>query len=152
MKSKANGAVTERSRPAKARRLTGFDVPTVWHEFTPLAVKHGACNLGQGFPDWPCPQFAKDALKKAVQQDFNQYARSAGHPALVEAISRIYSPRMNRTLDPMTEITISVGASEGLFAVMQAVIDEGDEVILLEPAFDLYPAQVQMAGGKSVFV
>lgn len=63
------------------RGLTG---PTVWSEFTPLAVQHGAYNLGQGFPDWPAPDFCKAAVVKAVQEDYNQYARGPGHPALVQ--------------------------------------------------------------------
>jgi len=69
---------------SKASRLNGFDTPTVWGEFTPLANEHDACNLGQGFPDWPCPPFAKEAMKRAVDEDFNQYTRSGGHPALVK--------------------------------------------------------------------
>jgi len=138
----------------KANRLKGFDAPTVWAEFTPLANEYKACNLGQGFPDWQCPKFAKDALVKAVQNDFNQYARSGGHLDLVDVLSEIYTPFFNlgRPINPLTEVTVSVGASEGLFAVMQAFLNDGGEVVLLEPAFDIYPAQIQMAGGKSVFV
>src|SRR3546814_14816662 len=58
-----------------ARRLDGFNAPTVWHEFTPLANKHSAVNLGQGFPNWECADFAKDAADKAIRGDFNQYTR-----------------------------------------------------------------------------
>jgi len=121
-------------------------------EFTPLAVRMKAVNLGQGFPDWPSPDFVKEALKVATGADHNQYARSAGDPVLVEALARHYSPLVGRKIDALTEVTVSVGATEALYALLQAVINEGDEVVVLEPAFDTYPAQVQMAGGVCRFV
>lgn len=133
-------------------RLRGFDAPTVWHEFTPLAIKHKSVNLGQGFPDWDTPQFVKDALFNAVNNNFNQYCRSGGETHLVEAIAEHYSPLIGRKINPLTEVTTSVGATEGIFALMQSVLNEKDEVILIEPAFDIYPAQVQMAGGTCVYV
>lgn len=70
----------------------------------------------------------------------------------MQALSNHYSPILGRTIDPLTEITTSVGATEAIFAIMQALVNPGDEVIVFEPAFDIYPAQVQMAGGltKSV--
>ena len=135
-----------------ARRLRGFDAPTVWQEFTPLAVKTKAVNLGQGFPDWASPEFVKEALRSATAADHNQYARSAGDPVLVEALASHYSPLVGRQIDGLTEVTVSVGATEALYALMQAVINEGDEVVVLEPAFDTYPAQVQMAGGVCNYV
>jgi aspartate/methionine/tyrosine aminotransferase len=133
-------------------RLIGFDAPTVWQEFTPLSNQHKSVNLGQGFPDWQSPDFVKKALCDAVMQDYNQYSRSAGDLSLVEALSKHYSPLVGRKVNPLTEITIGVGATEVMFAVMQSLLNEGDEVIVLEPAFDTYPAQVQMAGGICKFV
>jgi kynurenine---oxoglutarate transaminase / cysteine-S-conjugate beta-lyase / glutamine---phenylpyruvate transaminase len=135
-----------------ATRLNGFEAPTVWQEFTPLAVGLGAVNLGQGFPDWQTPEFVKKALGVAVAADHNQYCRSAGDVELVETLAQHYSPLVGRKIDGLTEMTISVGATEALYALMQAIINEGDEVITLEPAFDVYPAQVQMAGGVCKFV
>ena len=67
---------------ALAKRLSQFAPASVWTEFTPLAIKLNAVNLGQGFPNWKTPAFVKDAAKLAVDQDFNQYARSAGQPLL----------------------------------------------------------------------
>jgi hypothetical protein len=109
---------------------------------------------GQGFPDWKSPDFVKQALIKTILDDHNQYCRSGGEPALVQAIANHYSPILGRDIDPLTEITTSVGATEAIFAIMQALVNPGDEVIVFEPAFDIYPAQVQMAGGltKSVCV
>ena len=125
-----------------ADRLKGFDRPTVWHEFTPLAVKHNAVNLGQGFPDWQSPDFCKEAIVRAVTENHNQYCRSAGEINLVKALATQYSELLGREIDPLTEIATSVGATECLFAIMQAFIEPGDEVIMMEPAFDIYPAQV----------
>lgn len=135
-----------------ATRLKGFDAPTVWSEFTPLSQKHNSVNLGQGFPDWNTPDFVKDAMIDAINTNHNQYARSAGDLHLVNELSKHYSPLVGREIDPLTEITITVGASEALFAIMQAMLNEGDEVVVLEPAFDIYPAAVQMAGGICKFV
>lgn len=133
-------------------RLRGFDAPTVWQEFTPLSIKMQSVNLGQGFPDWPTPDFCKDALKASISAEHNQYSRSAGDPALVEALASHYSPLLGRQVDALSEVTVSVGATEALYALMQAIINEGDEVVVLEPAFDTYPAQIQMAGGVCKFV
>ena len=108
--------------------------------------------MGQGFPDWKTPEFVKNALCEAVMQDFNQYCRSPGDTALVDTLAAHYGPLVNRKIDPLSEVAVGVGATEVLFAVMQSLLNQGDEVVVLEPAFDTYPAQVQMSGGKSVYV
>ena len=64
------------------------DKPTVWQEFSPLAVSVGAVNLGQGFPNWASPKFVKDAMIRAVTEDHNQYCRSDGHPALCQQLAK----------------------------------------------------------------
>lgn len=135
-----------------AHRLAGFEAPTVWHEFTPLAIERKAVNLGQGYPDWPCPQFVKDACITAVTADHNQYCRSGGHLRLVNAVAKSFSSSMGRTIDPLSEVAVSVGATEGMFACIQSIINDGDEVIVLEPAFDIYSAQLKMAGGVPKYV
>ena len=109
-------------------------------------------NLGQGFPDWPSPDFVKNAMKRAMDENANQYCRSAGHPPLVQALAKRYSTWLNRNINWETEVTIGVGASETIYATMQSLIDEGDEAILISPAFDIYSAQVQMAGGICKYV
>jgi aspartate/methionine/tyrosine aminotransferase len=134
-----------------AQRVAGFGT-TVFAEFTALAIETGAVNLGQGFPNFAAPDFIKSAAQQAVAADLNQYARSAGHPRLVKAIAAVYSPRFDRDLDPMTEIVVTDGATEGIFATIQALVEPGDEVILIEPFYDSYPASVIMAGGVPVYV
>ncbi len=136
---------------APAHRVQSFG-QTVFAEFTALAIEHGAVNLGQGFPNFAAPDFIKAAAQEAIDLDLNQYTRSAGHPRLVKAIADVYSPLFGRELDPLQEIVVTVGATEGIFATIQALVDPGDEVILIEPFYDSYPASVIMAGGTPVYV
>jgi aspartate/methionine/tyrosine aminotransferase len=133
--------------PRLSRRLDRFGAETVWQEFTPLAKAMEAVNLGQGFPDWASPAFVKGAMKRAQDEDANQYCRSAGHLPLVQALAVRYSALLQRPISWETEVTVGVGATETLFATMQSLIDAGDEAVLICPAFDIYAAQVQMAGG-----
>lgn len=135
--------------------LDNFDpVGTVFSEFTGLAMKHGAVNLGQGFPTIGVPEFVREAAVKVVEQDtlLHQYARSEGNPTLVKVLSRFYEPMLGRQVDPMTEIITTVGATEAIFSTILAFVSQGDKVILMSPHYDSYPASVIMAGGEPVFV
>jgi kynurenine---oxoglutarate transaminase / cysteine-S-conjugate beta-lyase / glutamine---phenylpyruvate transaminase len=140
-------------------RLVGLDAPTVWQEFSPLAVQHKAVNLGQGFPDWEPPQFVLDHMIAAISpqsspggRSANQYARSYAHLPLAQALAELYSQRWQRPIDPETQIATATGCTNVLFCALQGLINPGDEVILLEPAFDIYSSQVKMAGGIPVYV
>ncbi|GKZ00652.1 kynurenine--oxoglutarate transaminase 3 [Mayamaea pseudoterrestris] len=139
-----------------ARRLDGLDKPTVWHEFSPLAQKHGAINLGQGFPDWDPPAFVQQAMKQAVDPAFgrhaNQYARSMAHMPLAKVLAEDYSERWNMEINPTNQIATAVGCTNVLYCALQGLLNPGDEIILLEPFFDVYSAQAIMAGGKPVYV
>ena len=78
----------------------------------------------------------------------SQYARSAGHLSLVEQISHYYGPRLaGRPLDPLAEVVVTVGASEAIFLIMQAYVQPGDEVVVVEPFFDIYKGAVELSGG-----
>ncbi len=151
MHADPNQRDTSPSYDPVAHRVRAFGA-TVFAEFTALANATGAVNLGQGFPNFPAPDFVKEAAQAAIAADLNQYARSAGHPRLVNALAQVYSPLFGRTLDPMQEIVVTVGATEGIFATVQALVNPGDEVILIEPFYDSYPASVLMAGGTPVYV
>jgi aspartate/methionine/tyrosine aminotransferase len=142
---------SHRTYDPAANRVRGFGT-TVFAEFTALANQVGAVNLGQGFPNFPAPDFVKQAAQAAIAADLNQYARSAGHPRLVRALAATYGPLLGRTLDPMAEIVVTTGATEAIFAAIQALVEPGDEVILIEPFYDSYPAAVTMAGGRPVYV
>jgi kynurenine--oxoglutarate transaminase/cysteine-S-conjugate beta-lyase/glutamine--phenylpyruvate transaminase len=110
--------------------------------------------LGQGFPTLKVADFIKSAAINAVNHGDlgHQYTRSEGHPRLVNVLAKFYGPKMNRELDPMTEIMTTVGASEAIYSSIQALINPGDEVILMQPYYDSYPASVELAGGIPVVV
>ncbi|KAL6070715.1 arylformamidase, variant 2 [Balamuthia mandrillaris] len=126
--------------------------PSIFGEITALAIQHKAANLGQGFPDFEAPQFVTEAAKQAISQGLNQYTRPGGHPRLVQALSRFYSPLFQRELDPLRHIITTVGATQGLFLAILSLVNPGEEVLLMEPFYDSYPANVLMAGGVPVYV
>ncbi len=134
-----------------AARIRGFGT-TVFAEMTELAARHRAVNLGQGFPNFPCPDFLKEAAAKAVFDDRNQYARSAGDLRLVTALADRLGREFGRDLDPLSEITVTAGATEGLFIACQAFLEPGDEVVLIEPFYDAYPADAALCGAVPVHV
>jgi len=99
------------------------------------------------------PQFVLNAAKEALDRvDCNQYAPTLGRLRLRQALSDAYSPFFGRKLDPATEIVITTGANEGMLSAFMGFIEEGDEVIVMEPFFDQYISNIQMAGGKVVYV
>jgi kynurenine--oxoglutarate transaminase/cysteine-S-conjugate beta-lyase/glutamine--phenylpyruvate transaminase len=102
--------------------------PTVWTEFGRIAQENEVANLGQGFPDWLPPQFAVDSLVEAAldsQQSPHQYTRTGGHPNLVNQLARRYSIHLHRDVDPMSEVAVTVGASQALYISLQTLISPG---------------------------
>lgn len=136
--------------PRTARRVVGF-AETVFSTYSRLALSTGALNLGQGFPDDPPPEPVLAALAQSSAAP-QQYPPLSGLPALNEVLAERIGARLGRTLDPQREVLVTVGATEGLFASLQALIDPGDEVVLIAPWYDAYPAMVRMAGGRVVGV
>jgi N-succinyldiaminopimelate aminotransferase len=124
---------------------------TVFATFASLARRTGAVNLGQGFPDDPPEAWVLDALRAAAD-GHQQYAPMAGEPALRRAVASSAGRAIGRSVDPDTEVVVTVGATEGLFASIQALVDAGDEVVIVEPWYDAYPEMVRMAGGRPVGV
>ncbi len=135
----------------RANRMHGFGT-TIFSEMTMLAVQHQAINLGQGFPDFAGPEWVKQAAAMAIAADHNQYAPSSGVPRLRAAIATEWERRGWRTIDPEVEITVTSGATEALFAAMQALVNPGDEVICFEPFYDAYVPDILLAGGVPRFV
>jgi DNA-binding transcriptional MocR family regulator len=117
------------SSPGEATLRLGINTgPTVWSEFGRLGQEYNPVNLGQGFPDWLPPKFAVDSLVEAVldsAQSPHQYTRPAGHPNLVKQLAFRYSRHMNREIDPMNEVAVTVGASQALYLSLQTLIKPG---------------------------
>jgi len=123
---------------------------TIFAEMSALAAAHGAVNAGQGFPDFDPPAALQARVTEAMRQGWNQYAPMAGHPALREWLAADLQRRTGVVLDPGEEITIGAGASSLLFAATVALCRPGDEVILIDPAYDLYAPAVALAGATAV--
>jgi L-glutamine---4-(methylsulfanyl)-2-oxobutanoate aminotransferase len=135
-----------------ADRLAPFGV-TIFTEMTALAVEHGAINLGQGFPNWEGADFVKEAGIRSMRNgEHDQYPPSPGVPALRDAIAGRYGPLLGREIDPGLEVTVTSGCTEALAASFLGLINPGDEVVLIEPFYDSYPACVALAGAVPKFV
>lgn len=134
-----------------AQRTSTFD-ESVIREMTRIAHRTGAVNLAQGFPDFPMPAPMKDAACAAILGDVNQYAITWGSPALRLAIAEKYRRWYDMQVDPDTEVTVTCGATEAMAATFMALIDPGDEVIILEPFYENYGPDAVLAGAKPVFV
>lgn len=119
---------------------------------TRLANQHKAINLAQGFPDFDGPEFAKSAAIEAIRGGMGQYARMSGLPALCGALARKYELQYGLSFDADSEITVTSGATEAIFAAIQGLVEPGDEVMLFEPAYDSYRASVVLAGAVPRFV
>jgi N-succinyldiaminopimelate aminotransferase len=134
-----------------AKRVRSFGA-TVFSEFSALAVQHGAVNLGQGFPDFDGPDEVKEAAMAAIRTGNNQYAMGGGAMALRTAIAEHSERFYNQRLDPGSMITVTSGATEALLCAVLGLVDPGDEVILFEPFYDSYEANVLMAEGVPRYV
>ncbi|HSW28182.1 MAG TPA: aminotransferase class I/II-fold pyridoxal phosphate-dependent enzyme [Longimicrobiales bacterium] len=134
-----------------ARRTHGF-TESVIREMTRVAAEHGAVNLAQGFPDFPAPALLKDAACRAVLGDVNQYAITWGAPRLREALVRKYLSWYGMEVDGEREITVTCGATEAMVAVMLALVDPGDEVIVMEPFYENYGPDVILSDARPVFL
>jgi methionine aminotransferase len=125
---------------------------TIFTVMTRLAEQHGAVNLSQGFPDFPAPRQLVDRVTHHMQAGLNQYAAMPGLITLRQAIADKVRSLYGRRADPESEITIVAGATEGIFAAVHAIVRAGDEVVLLEPAYDSYEPSCDLAGARAVRV
>ncbi len=125
---------------------------TIFTVMSGLAAEAGAVNLGQGFPDFECDPALVNAVTQAMQDGLNQYPLMPGAMPLREAVSQKIETLYGHHYDAQTEITITAGATQALITIMLAVVHPGDEVIVLEPCYDCYVPNVEMAGGVVVRV
>ena len=125
---------------------------TIFTTMSALAQQHGAIHLSQGFPDYDPPTELLEACSKAMLQGHNQYAPMAGLLALREQLALTAEKRYGGRVDPEQEITVVPGATEALFCAINALVHHGDEVIMLDPAYDSYQPAVELAGGQAIRV
>jgi aspartate/methionine/tyrosine aminotransferase len=134
-----------------ARRTLTF-TESVIREMTRVAREHDAINLAQGFPDFPAPDLLKEAACAAIRADVNQYAVTWGTPRLRRAIAARYQSRYGFEVDPEREVVVTCGATEAMAAVLLAVLDPGDEVIVPEPFYENYGPDAVLCGAAPRFL
>jgi aminotransferase len=139
------------ARAKLAARTAGF-TESVIREMTRLNAIHGGINLAQGFPNFAAPQAIKDAAKQAIDADINQYAITWGAKSLRDALSRTYADLYGMAVDPETMLTVTCGATEAMISTLLALVDPGDEVIVLEPFYENYGPDADIAGARPVYV
>jgi methionine aminotransferase len=125
---------------------------SIFAVMTRLANEVGAINLSQGFPDFETSPELIDTVARHMREGHNQYAPMPGVLALREALAQKIEALYGRRYDPVTEITVTTGATEGIFAALTAFVHPGDEVLLFQPAYDSYTPSVTLSGGRPVYV
>ena len=137
--------------PALTSRLPQVGT-TIFTVMSALAQQHGAVNLGQGFPDFDCDPRLLDAVNEAMRAGLNQYPPMAGVPVLREAVAAKIESLYGRRYDPGSEITITAGATQAIITAILAIVHPGDEVVVLDPCYDSYEPNIELAGGRAVHV
>ncbi|MBC7441766.1 MAG: aminotransferase class I/II-fold pyridoxal phosphate-dependent enzyme [Ramlibacter sp.] len=137
-------------RTAGGAGLLGMDgtvAASIFAEMSALALRTGAINLGQGFPDEDGPPEVLEAARQAISDGVNQYPPGRGLPVLRDAISRHQQRFYGLSADPETEVLVTAGATEALAATILALLEPGDEVVTLEPFYDAYGGLIALGGG-----
>src|SRR5579863_3514358 len=142
------GEIARRMLSAKAEQFT----ESVIREMTRLALRHGAVNLSQGFPDFAAPAEIKEAARKAISDDINQYAITWGAKPLRDAIVEKFERTQGIRVDPEREITICCGSTEAMMSAMMAIINPGDEIVVFEPYYENYGPDAILSGATPRFV
>jgi aspartate/methionine/tyrosine aminotransferase len=146
-----SSTVTALRQRFRSHRIEKF-TESVIREMTRLAVRHGAINLAQGFPDFPAPAELKQAAADAIAADINQYAITWGAKPFRDAIAGKYRRTYGLDFDPEREITVCCGATEGMIASLLAVLNPGDFVIQFEPFYENYGPDTQLCGAEARYV
>jgi methionine aminotransferase len=125
---------------------------TIFTVMSRRAAEQGAVNVGQGFPDYPIDPRLSACVTEAVQAGFNQYAPMAGDNALRAAIALKIIAAGGRSVDPETELTVSCGGTESIYSAIQAVVGQGEEAIVFDPAYDAYDPAIRLAGARCIHI
>jgi methionine aminotransferase len=125
---------------------------TIFSVMSKLATETGAINLSQGFPDFPISEKLVELVSKHMRAERNQYAPMPGVPVLRDAIAQKMENLYSVSYDPNKEITVTAGATQAIFTAISTFVNEGDEVVVFEPAYDCYVPAIELHGGKPVYV
>ncbi len=150
MSSETRASMSPRT-PAVGTKLPSVGT-TIFTVMSALAAEHQAINLGQGFPDFGCDPRLVQAVTDAMTAGHNQYPPMPGVPALRDAVAAKIETLYGHRYDPGTDITVTAGATQGILTAILAVVRPGDEVIVLEPCYDSYVPNIELAGGTVVRV
>jgi len=143
---------TEAAKRSRVSAKAGRFTESVIREMNREALKHGAVNLSQGFPDFPAPEEIKRAAQEAIAADVNQYAITWGAKDFREAIAEKTKWYLGLDVDPEAEITVTCGSTEGMIAAMMATVDPGEEVVLFDPYYENYAPDAILSGAKPRYV
>ena len=144
--------MTSLRRTHLAARTEGF-TESVIREMTRLVAGHPhGINLAQGFPNFPAPPEIKEAAKRAIDADVNQYAITWGSPTLRRALARTYGELYAMDVDPERDLTVTCGATEAMISTLLAIVDPGDEIVVLEPFYENYGPDAAICGARPVYV
>lgn len=125
---------------------------TIFTVMSKMAAEHNAINLSQGFPNFPVAEELKSEYKKVIDNNYHQYMPMPGSPKLLIEVAQKLQLHYNRTIDIENEIIITAGATQAIFTGIQAVVNKGEEVIVLDPSYDCYAPSVELAGGVPIHV
>jgi methionine aminotransferase len=125
---------------------------TIFSTMSQMANEYQAINLSQGFPNFPIDPLIEELLAKNSKDNVHQYAPMSGLPSLLDGIAQMVHRVYKREVNPAAEILVTAGATQGIFAAIQALVHFGDEVVILDPAYDCYSPAVHLAGGKAIHI
>ncbi|WP_300662459.1 methionine aminotransferase [Fluviicola sp.] len=125
---------------------------TIFTTMSQMANEYQAINLSQGFPNFPIDPLIEELLAKNSRENVHQYAPMSGLPVLLDGIAAMIHRVYQRSLNPAAEILVTAGATQGIFAALQALVHPGDEVVILDPAYDCYNPAVHLAGGIPIHI
>src|SRR5437763_8193538 len=145
-------ATTAPSISHRVSRKASLFTESVIREMTREAMKYGAVNLSQGFPDFAAPEDIKRVAMQAIADDINQYAITWGAKDFRDAIARKTKWYLGFEIDPATEITVTCGSTEGMIAAMMATVDPGEEVIVFEPFYENYAPDAILSDARPRYV
>jgi methionine aminotransferase len=148
----ATRTLAANSQPAAIQSKLPNVGTTIFTVMSALATEKSAVNLGQGFPDFDCDPALVDAVTAAMKNGLNQYPPMTGVPVLREAIAKKVQKIYGHSYDPASEITVTAGATQAILTAVLCSVHPGDEVVVIEPAYDSYLPAIELAGGKPVFV